>query len=288
MFAEAGLGGRADPSVSAATLAELYKATDVPTVWPGKRAGPHEECPATQHPCLVVRECVIDIGNRASRAYSRQYESVTPFPTGGHIRVMWHPRAGTWTAVARVVLANAFTLVGVVLLGWDAGVVLSLYWVECGIVAVVAVAKIRHAGSFRGFLKTAFFLGGYAWCWWIYGKFVAFFSAIELTSLGPVSLAMLLFSAGGLAVNHVVSYRQEFVENGEYRQATTNSLLVKLFLHLAPLNVAIIAGAVGIAFYGGAYWMIPTLVALKTLLDVLVHVWEHDWIPSSADERYTA
>ena len=201
---------------------------------------------------------------------------------------MWRPQSGTWAAVARLVLANGLTLVGVFLLGWDAGVVLFLYWVECAIVAVVTVAKIRRAGSFRGFLKAAFFLGGYAWCWWIYSKFVAFFSGIELTSLGLISLVMLLFSAGGLAVNHVVSYRQDFVESGEFRQATTNSLLVKLFLHLAPLNFAVIIGAVGIAFYGGAYWMISTLVALKTLLDILVHVWEHDWIPSSADERYTA
>ncbi|MFC4408435.1 DUF6498-containing protein [Haloarchaeobius iranensis] len=201
---------------------------------------------------------------------------------------MWRSRSGTWTAVARLVFANALTLVGVVLVGWDAGVVLFLYWVECAIVAVVSVAKIRHAGSVRGFVKTAFFLGGYAWCWWIYSKFVAFFSGIELTSLGLLSLAMLLLSAGSLAANHVVSYRQDFLESGEFRQATTNSLLVKLFLHLAPLNFAIIAGAVGIAFYGGAYWMIWTLVTLKTLLDILVHVWDHDWIPLSADERYTA
>jgi hypothetical protein len=79
------------------------------------------------------------------------------------------------------------------------------------------------------------FLGGCVWSWWIYSKFVAVLSGIEIVSLDPVSLATLSVSAAGLAVTHVVSYRQNYVGDGEHRRATTNSLLVELFLHLAPL-----------------------------------------------------
>jgi hypothetical protein len=54
------------------------------------------------------------------------------------------------------------------------------------------------------------------------------------------------------------------------------------------INVAVLAGALGITFFGGRRWMLPALVALKTLLDVLVHVWDHDWIPSETDGTSTA
>ena len=48
-------------------------------------------------------------------------------------------------AVGALIVGNLIPLVGVLLLDWQVGLVLGLYWVENGIVGIINCAKIGRA-----------------------------------------------------------------------------------------------------------------------------------------------
>lgn len=59
-------------------------------------------------------------------------------------RTTGHPR-GLWRALVAGVVVNGLTLVGVIVLGWPAGNVFLLFWIENAILGIVTIPKVATA-----------------------------------------------------------------------------------------------------------------------------------------------
>jgi hypothetical protein len=61
--------------------------------------------------------------------------------------VAWYRVGSSWGAVAALVVANAIPLFGVLFLGWNVWTILTIYWLENGVVGFFNVLKMSKAAG---------------------------------------------------------------------------------------------------------------------------------------------
>jgi hypothetical protein len=207
----------------------------------------------------------------------------------------------TSSAVALVLLIvfNLLPLVGVALWGWDLWSILTLYWVENGIVGVLNVMKILRAqGSGQGFSATlngqpmhlvpraalaSFFTIHYGFFWLGHGVFVLFaLPLIAAASSGGLGLdvvwpdwGLVALGAVGLGISHGASFWLNFIGRSEYRVVSPGQLFLAPYGRLVVLHVTIIFGAMVSTWIGSPIGALLVLIALKTALDAYFHLREH-------------
>jgi hypothetical protein len=217
-------------------------------------------------------------------------------------------------AAAALVLSNLVPLAGVLWWGWDLFIILTLYWVENGIVGVYNVAKIMRAqgsggaggmrmtlngrpveGMARGALA-GFFALHYGAFWIGHGIFVLIFlplmasgfgTSVLLNPDGSVSVGLqglfgpgpdwglVAYGAVALAISHGVSYRANYIGRGEYLTASPAGQMMAPYGRLVILHVTIVLGASVSVFVGSPVGSLLVLVALKIVLDLFFHLREH-------------
>ncbi len=202
-------------------------------------------------------------------------------------------------AVVALVVANLLPLAGVLWWDWDLFTILTLYWVENGIVGVINFAKILRAegslapGGWRMRLNgrsiesmarrpiAAFFALHYGAFWFGHGVFVVIFLPLMTSGLGdgPISpgpdWGLVASGALALAVSHAISYRANYVGRGEYRTASPGGQMFAPYGRLVILHLTIILGAALSATIGSPVGSLLVLVALKLILDLFFHLREH-------------
>jgi hypothetical protein len=219
----------------------------------------------------------------------------------------WYRVTSSVGAVVALVVANLIPLVGALWFGWNVWTILIIYWLENGVVGVVNVLKMRKAeGSevggaanwringrpatsvARGAL-IPFFVMHYGMFWIGHGIFVLLmpvFGGIGTDgSPGPdmtqgVSIGTIAFAVALLAISHGVSYRLNFVGNGEYRRVSPVSQMFAPYGRLVILHITIIVGAMAISLTGAPAAALAILVVLKIVLDVGFHLAEHRKVAS--------
>lgn len=206
-------------------------------------------------------------------------------------------RAGPRTAVTGLIVANAVPLVGVVAFGWELHSLLVGYWLESGVVGVASVAKIRRAageddpdelpsfslndrpvGSFIGETNrriAGFFVGHYGGFWAVHGVFVFVFPAV-FPRMSWASPGVVAAAAVGLAAYHAVSYRLNFVDEGEYERVGPVTLMVEPYRRVLVLHITVVLGAFGVAAIGAPVGALVVMVLVKTGLDLRGHWAEHE------------
>ena len=209
----------------------------------------------------------------------------------------WYRVGSSAGAVVALVVANLIPLVGVVFLGWSVWNILVIYWLENGIVGVLNVLKMSAAtGEEATGLASAlringqpvtsvskvglipFFVMHYGIFWAVHGIFVLTLPAfLSLASDTPLELGFgaVLFAAVGLAISHGLSFWWNFLRGGEYRRTTPAVLMFQPYRRLIALHLTIIFGALAVTFTGAPVAAIAILVAVKTLLDLGLHLAEH-------------
>lgn len=217
-------------------------------------------------------------------------------------------------AAAVLVLSNLVPLAGVLWWGWDLFTILTLYWVENGIVGVYNVSKILRAegsGVMGGVRMTlngrpvegvarkalaGFFVVHYGGFWIGHGLFVLIFLPLMASGFGnPVLLnpdgsmsvglqgpfgpgadwALVGYGAVALAISHGVSYRANYIGRGEYLSASPAGQMMAPYGRLMILHVTIVLGASVSVFVGSPVGSLLVLVALKVVLDLFFHLREH-------------
>ena len=78
-----------------------------------------------------------------------------------------------------------------------------------------------------------------------------------------------------LFISHAVSYRLNFIGNGEYKRVSPATQMFAPYGRLLILHITIIFGALAIAFTGAPAAAIVVLVLLKTAMDLAFHLREH-------------
>jgi hypothetical protein len=195
-----------------------------------------------------------------------------------------------------LVVANLIPLIGVLFFGWSVWNILVIYWLENGIVGLINVLKMsvatgdevtpgvtfmvngRPATSATKMGLIPFFIVHYGIFWFVHGIFVltlpAFFSLMSddgmTLDLGPV-----VFAALGLAISHGLSFWWNFLHGGEYRRTAAAALMFAPYKRLVALHITIIFGAFAVMFTGAPAAAVAVLVAIKTAIDLGLHLAEH-------------
>jgi hypothetical protein len=217
-----------------------------------------------------------------------------------------------WSAPL-LVLANLVTLIGVVLLGWRLGMILVLYWVESGIVGLLNVPKILLArgpltvsargislalpigstglGSLAARIFTSiFFLIHYGIFWLAHGFLVFLLLAFARPRSGdgvPSELNDPFASAGidsavvGSAAlillgSHVVSFWTNYLRRREYLGISFLQQMAQPYGRVVVMHVTILVGAFVMTLIGTPLAALVALVVMKTVIDLRLHVREHD------------
>jgi hypothetical protein len=214
-------------------------------------------------------------------------------------------------AIALLIASNLVPLVGVLFWGWNLWSILVLYWIENGIVGLLNIPKMLLArgggepgesGSAGRLFLTAFFCVHYGIFWLGHGVFVLLFlpaiagfsSAVEsgatftpgglglpgvftdpVVTTGPRA-DVLLWGALGLLVSHVASFFLNYISRREYLTRSAAGQMFAPYARVVVLHLTIIFGGIVTVFLGQPIGALVVLVALKTILDLALHLREHD------------
>lgn len=173
-----------------------------------------------------------------------------------------------------LVLSNLIPLAGVLWWGWDAFVVLFLYWLENGVIGVINALKIRKVEEQRGSSAASvlpLFIGNYGIFWLVHGVFVlvlpAFANApFTLSRISPLGLALAL---AALAISHAGNYVFVFLRDGEYLRTDPQRQLFQPYPRLFTLHFAIIFGAIAVGLLGQPIALVVLLVLFKTTFEAV-------------------
>jgi hypothetical protein len=210
----------------------------------------------------------------------------------------WYRIGSSTAAVVALLVANAVPLIGVLFLGWNVWTILTIYWLENGVVGVFNVLKMSKAkgGDSDGPNAKAalipFFIVHYGIFWLVHGVFVltlplfgSFIADTGNVEMAPGFLSdplAIVLVIVGLFISHGVSYRFNYIGRGEYLRANVASQMFAPYGRLVVLHITIIFGALAIGVTGAPAVAVVILVALKTALDLGLHLAEHRGTPAAA------
>ena len=212
--------------------------------------------------------------------------------------VAWYQVGSSYGAVLALIVANVIPLIGVLFLGWSVWNILVIYWLENGIVGAFNVLKMARADGSEAPAGPTFMVNGqpatswsklglipffvmhYGLFWFVHGIFVLTLPAFMSMGLrsGPgldLDPGAVALAAVALAVSHGVSYWWNFLRGGEYRRVTPAQLMFAPYRRLIALHLTIIFGAMAVMFTGAPVAAVAILVAVKTVLDIGLHLAEH-------------
>jgi len=185
--------------------------------------------------------------------------------------------------IARIV-ANLVPLLGVIFAGWDAGMIVVLYWGEnliVGFYTILRIAGAKHNPppnrASKAFVVPFFCLHYGVFCL-VHGFFVL--QLVRIGASGPDApeasgfAAMLragIWPLAALAVSHGVSFVRDYLLKREFAKATVLREMMRPYTHLVVLHVVVLVAAVPTQLLGSPLPMTVLLIVGKTLLDLWLH-----------------
>ena len=214
----------------------------------------------------------------------------------------WYRVNSSTGAVVALIAANLVPLVGVLFLGWNVWTILTIYWLENGIVGIYNVLKMAAVPGIGKLGIIPFFILHYGMFWFVHGVFVQ--TIPELTGFGSgpigqtvicdplvpegvgcaaldtasrvgVDQSSIVIAAIGLFISHGVSFVFNFIRRGEQLRTTAMELMFAPYGRVVILHVTILFGAFAVALFGARLLPLVILVALKTVVDLGFHLREH-------------
>jgi len=242
---------------------------------------------ASEH-ARTAEESGIDLTKWISRRMAPRPKDVVPTPRR-HLRTSASERP-RWTSGSSLALmvANLIPLGGVLVLNWDLGEVITLFWAENAVVGFYTILKLAVVARWGALFFGPFFLGHYggfmaAHFLFIYELFVRGIeqSAPEVQAFTALAdLFLPLWPAFlALAASHGISFYANFLKHKEYVGRTAAEQIGEPYKRVMVLHVTIIFGGWVILFLGSPLPALVLLVALKTGVDFAAHRREHTVVP---------
>lgn len=176
------------------------------------------------------------------------------------------PKASLFALVA----SNLVPLAGVLLLGWDLGLVLLLYWGESAVIFVFSLVKMARAAGLGALALVPFFL-------FHAGMFMGVHLVFLLTLFvqgNPLRLLpQLAFPLAALALSHLVSFWVNVRGRGE-RYAKPTEAMGGFYGRVVVMHLTILFGGFLVLSLGSPVWAVALLVVLKVGVDAAAHVRE--------------
>ena len=200
--------------------------------------------------------------------------------------------------------ANVVPLFGAIFWGWEAFNIVLLYWAENLAVGFynilkIAFAKVPHpAGHLAKLFLIPFFTVHYGGFTAVHGIFVmaffkkeeppfpsgdawpCFFVFVQML-LNVIKQAYASMSTEmrlallALFLSHGVSFVHNYLIKGEYASASPQKLMGSPYSRIVVMHIAIIAGGFLTMALGSPLGVLVVLIALKTTIDVKLHLREH-------------
>lgn len=221
-------------------------------------------------------------------------------------------------SVAALIVANLVPLAGVLLFGWDAAVIVLLYWTENLVIGFYTVLKMAlarvdsPAGHLGKLFAIPFFCLHFGGFCAVHGFFLLVFFKVggqigsllpHGTWLGPlvfiqllISVVVRLWQSGppgmewpvlGLFVSHGISFVQNYLLGREYASMTGQSLMMQPYGRIVLLHVAIIAGGMPVMLLGSPVPLLCILIVLKIGMDMWLHARSHRAVRADTGRRAT-
>jgi isoprenylcysteine carboxyl methyltransferase (ICMT) family protein YpbQ len=209
-------------------------------------------------------------------------------------------------STALLLAANLTPLVGVLWLGWDAAIIILIYWTEnliTGFYNVLRMAFLkveRPADQLGKLFAIPFFCVHFGGFCAVHGAILMALiveeNAWESPSMsvswpGPLIFLQLLYSvmvglwrarpAGAgwifafLLLSHGVSFVHNYLIKGEYAALKMGDLMARPYKRVVVLHVAILVGAAPIMMLGSPVPLLVLLILLKICVDFWLHVRSH-------------
>lgn len=181
-----------------------------------------------------------------------------------------------------LVVANLVPVLGVLVLGWDLGNILLLFWAESGVIALYTVVKIAIVGKLAAVVAVPFFVGHFGG--FMTGHFLLiyglFLRNLGWQSPGAMEGLRTIFvpiwgSIAALVISHGISFYTNFIEQREYEGATVSALMTAPYNRIIVMHLTLIFGGWIILLLGVPAGALVVLVALKTAVDLRAHYREH-------------
>jgi hypothetical protein len=191
--------------------------------------------------------------------------------------------------VVALVAANLVPLVGVLFLGWSVWTILTVYWLENGIVGFYNVLKMAVVPGIGKLGMIPFFIVHYGMFWLVHGIFVqtlpgltGFGTAVGTARSTGVDLSSVILAGIGLFISHGVSFVFNFLRRGEQLRTSATELMFAPYRRVVILHLTILFGALAVAAFGARLLPLVILVSLKTATDLGFHLREHRTIETAA------
>ena len=186
--------------------------------------------------------------------------------------------------IASIIFGNLLPVAGVLFLGWDAGMILILYWIENFIVGAFTLPRILMAqgpppvaGSAIGgtpalsrLATAAFFVVHYGGFWLGHGVF-AFLLAGQISDGSPSSTDNgwgLVIAVLAMVAFQGIQFWQTWIKPRAWRLAAPAAEMFRPYGRVFVLHLTVLLGAFGLHAIGAPTWTILLLCVGKMILEL--------------------
>jgi hypothetical protein len=219
-------------------------------------------------------------------------------------------------SLAALIGANLIPLAGVFFFNWDVAFIVLLYWAEnliAGFYNILKIVLTRTGKSIvnsQKLLIIPFFCLHYGGFCAMHGLFLTVFFKIGESSPFPANeetwplhlvFIQILFNVVakiwanrppemiwallGLFISHGVSFVENFILGGEYRQSTIKELMHQPYQRIVVMHIAIIAAGIFVMKFNSPMPMLVILIFLKIVFDLFLHRKSHNKAQKKADRK---
>jgi len=204
-------------------------------------------------------------------------------------------------SIISLIAANSIPLIGALFFGWDAVLILALFWIENLIIGAFNLLKMLSVmmvkKEIKGLFISAFFVLHYGAFCSIHGSILWEILGLEKIDasnyFGSESMGVLeLFTEGAavllafidkfepqiwlgiaaLTISHFVSFIENFILKGKILDLKVNDLMAKPYAQIIVLHVGLIFGAAAVEKFGSAIWLLLVILGFKIVVDLGLHV----------------
>ena len=198
------------------------------------------------------------------------------------------------------IAANLIPLVGALFFGWNAILILALFWIENLIIGLFNIIKFLSVGAIqkqpKAFFLCIFFIFHYgAFCsihgailWDILGlkeldKALYFnfewMGITEIFSEGAVVFLAFIekfqpqiwFGIAALTASHFVNFIENFILHGEIFSTQAKDLMAKPYAQILILHAGLIIGAAAVEKFGSPIWLLLVIIFFKIAVEFYMH-----------------
>lgn len=191
---------------------------------------------------------------------------------------------GLGAPVVSLIAANLIPIAGVIYLGWDAGAILVLYWLESVVIGVLNVPKILAcrdaadaplAGLLKSLYFTLFFSVHFGAFSFAHGVIITGLFGGQTVINGGVLQGPLAFAAASFALSHMFSMVYNFFLKKEYVGRSPQKQMFAPYRRVFIMHFVIIFAGGLIHRFDTPLFALVLLIALKSAIDLSAHLKEH-------------